>query len=208
MKRIIVILIVFVFAYKAQSQVALDSLLVKYYDLATTSKDNNLYTEKFFEIFPDNFQLFDSIYGWHEIGDSLYLHPLYFEAGEHIDFFFDLFNTMDKSGFVKKVINISLNGHYAVDAVNIFKHLMTELLLNNTEQFLKELALYTDTEIKSFWHFFFDNLIFDHPYCLKKHVEVYEKVKRVNRRILILMQEQYCDDFNEYLKHEYDWDNN
>ena len=206
MKKIVIVFTIFIFTCKAQSQVTLDSLLVEYYNLATTSKDSNQYKEKFFEIFPDNFQLFDSIYGWHEIGDSLYLHPLY--DTYHIDFFFNLFNTIDKSTFVQKLINISLNGRNAVDAVNIFHYLMTEFLLNNTELFLKELELYSDIEIKSFWHFFFDNLIFDHPYCLEEHKKVYEKIRVLNRRILVLMQEQYCLDFMEYLKSEHDWDNN
>ncbi len=200
MKRIIITLIIFIFVFKVQSQTALDSLLVEYYNLATTSKDSNLYKEKYFEIFPDSFQLFDSIYGYHEIGDSLYLHPLYEVSSEHIDFFFTLSNLIDKNRFIKKAINISLNGYYKVDAINILKNNLEEFLLNNTALFLKELESYTDSEIKSFWHFFFDVLYYDHPYCIERHKKTYKKIKVLNyNRILTLMEEQYQYDYKKYL---------
>ena len=200
-KMLIFISLSFTFSVKAQEQLALDSLLSEYYHLATTSQDSTLYKEKFFEAFPNNFQLFDSVYGWHEIGDSLYINLLYDESLYHIDFFFELFNTIDKNVFVTKVINISLNGYSAVDAVNIFQHRMTKLFLNNTELFLSVLESYIDIEIKSFWHFFFDNCVFGHVALLKEYKKVYEEVKALSYdRILILMEEQYTHDYTEGLK--------
>jgi hypothetical protein len=224
MKRIIIAFILFIFAFKAQSQIALDSLLVEYYNLATTSKDSNLYKNKFFEIFPDNFQLFNSIYGYKDIySDSAYLAPLYDVSIEHIELFFTLSNTINKSNFIKKVINISLDGYWNADAVNYFQDEMQdfflpnteqflkllksytadeveESFLNNVDQFLKVLESYTDIEIKSFWHFFFDGIIFDNDYNIRMYGRVYRRINELNyTRILTLLREQFQYDLHEYI---------
>ncbi|MDR1346720.1 MAG: hypothetical protein LBK03_08495 [Bacteroidales bacterium] len=201
MKRIIIAFPILIFAFKAQSQVTLDSLLVKYYNLATTSKDSNFYKEKFFEVFPDNFQLFDSIYGFTKISiDSTYFSPLYFVSHEHILLFFDVLNLMDKNAFVKKVINISLNGYWNADAVGIFQDEMQKFILNNIEQFLRVLEHYTDIEIKNFWHFFFDSNIFDNNYNIRMYGKVYRNIRELNyTRILILLREQFQYDFHQYI---------
>jgi hypothetical protein len=206
MKRIIVItFIIFTFVCKVQSQETLDILLTKYYNLAKTSQDSNLYKEKFFEIFPDNFQLFDSIYGYKDIGiDSTYYSPLYSESLDHIIFFFDIYNIINKSIFIKKVINISLNGHWEVDAINIFQDNLQSLFMDDTKHFLKVLATYKDTEIKSFWNFFFaSNNHCGHSYVGELHQKVYKKIKMLNyNHILTLMEEQWQYDYNEYLNLE------
>ena len=54
-----------------------------------------------------------------------------------------------KKSIIKKLINISLNGQGATDAVAIFQHHLQKFLLTKPEQFFKELELYTDIEIKS-----------------------------------------------------------
>ncbi len=201
-KIVIIIFIILTLVCKIQSQIIpLDSVLVKYYSLAINSKDSNLYKEKFFENYPGNFQLFNSIYGYKYIdSDSIYYSPLYGVSMDHIKLFFNLSSIVDKDIFIKKIINISLGGYYEVDAVSIFQQELQKLFLSDTELFLKVLELYTDIEIKSFWHFFFDNNIFDHPFCIKIYSEVYEKIEMLNfNRILNLMKEQYEYDFNTYI---------
>lgn len=181
----------------ANNKKELDSLLVEYYNLSISSKDSNTYKVIFFKIFPDTFHLFDSIYSWHEIDDSLYLHPLYNVAMEHIQLFFSLKDLVNKDVFIRKVIKISLCGENKVDAINIFQYNLQMLFLDNTIEFLEELQKFSDIEVKSFWHFFFDNNIFDHPYCVEKYKEVHKKIKLLgNKRMLNLMEEQYKDDNN------------
>jgi hypothetical protein len=200
----IIVFIIFAFVCKSQNEVTLDSLIVKYYHLANTSKDSNLYKEKFFKIFPDNFQLFDSIYGYTELdnGDAFFS-PLYSVSCEHIDRFYATIDVVDATVFYKKIINISQNGHWESDGVNCFNHSLRELLLNNTEHFLKILGSYTDIKIKSFWHFFYIAIYYDHPLEIKFQKEVFEKIKKLKeKRILTLMKEQYEHDYNEYLKHK------
>jgi len=183
----------------AQCDANLISLLKEYYSLATTSADRNLYKGRFFEIFPNNFQLLDSLYGWDETKD--FPRPLYSEATSHIDLFFDTFGIVDKDTFVKKVINISINGRHSADAINWFQQNLRGFFSNNTELFLKTLESYTDIKIKSFWHFFFDNFAFGHFVSLENYKEVYERIKQLNfERILTLMQEQYTHDYNESLE--------
>jgi hypothetical protein len=107
---------------------------------------------------------------------------------------------MDKNVFIKKVINISLNGYWNADAVSIFQDEMQKSILNNIEQFLKALEHYTDSEIKSFWHFFFDSNIFDNNYNIRMYGKVYRNIRELNyTRILILLREQFQYDFHQYI---------
>jgi len=197
----IIAFIVLAYACKAQSQVALDSLLAKYCYLATTSKDNSLYKKRFFELFPNNFQLFNSIYGYTEMDDGYAsFSPLYSDPCDHIGLFFSTINVVDRTLFYKKIIDISQNGHWAADAIACFQENLHKLLLNNTKQFLQILETYTDAKIKSFWQFFFANNIFNHPFNVEMYERVHEKIKALNHtRILTLVEEQWAYDYNKYI---------
>lgn len=201
MRRIVILFLVLISTYNVMSQYRLDSLLVEYYSLSIKSKDSNLYKASFFQIFPDDFQLFNSIYGYKEINkDFTFYSSLYSVSCVHIDRFYSTIDVVDKTHFYKKIINISQNSYWAADAVNYFKHKLHELFLNNTEDFLKVLECYSDIEIKSFWHFFFDNNIFDHPYNIHRYGKIYRQIYDLNHaRILTLLQEQFQYDFHQYI---------
>lgn len=194
MKRIVVIFCTLIVTFNVMSQHRLDSLLVEYYNLSISSKNSNLYKESFFRIFPDNFQLFDSIYGYKIINeDSMYFSPLYSVSCEHIDRFYSTIDVVNKTHFYKKIINISQNGYWASDAVNCFQNNLRELLLNNTGDFIKELEFYSDIEIKNFWHFFFVNNIPNHPYIIELYKEVHKKIKLLGYNHILSLMEEHID---------------
>ncbi|HNY62619.1 MAG TPA: hypothetical protein PLH70_02510 [Bacteroidales bacterium] len=201
MKRIVILFLMLISTYIVMSQNRLDSLLVEYYSLSENSKDSNQYKASFFQVFPDNFQLFNSTYGYKEINeDSTYYSPLYSVSSEHIDRFYSTIDVVDKTDFYKKIINISQNSYWAADAVNYFQYKLQELFLNNTEDFLKILEGYSDIEIKTFWHFFFDGIIVDHPDNISMYGKVYRKVNELHyNHILTLLREQFQYDLHEYI---------
>jgi hypothetical protein len=175
--------------------------LIKYYNLSTNYPDSSTYKESFYNAFPNDFNTFIDVYGYKEFindkgewDDSLSL--LYDVSTEHINLFFSLYDLIDKSKFYKKLINISLNGYWEADGVNVFQGYLNKFFMTNIEGFLTELETYDDYDIKSFWHFFFAALYYDHPYWVKFHQEVYDKIKPFNTyRLLDLMEEQYQKDY-------------
>lgn len=210
MRRTALLLLAILFAFSAKGQDnpdslnGLDSLLVEYYNLSISSEDSNHYKALFFETFPDNFQSFLNVYGYYEDEDTFYVRSLYNVSCDHIDRLYITADVVGKADFIKKLVDISQNGYWEADAVNCFKSNLKELFLNNVVDFLIVLESYNDSEKKSFWHFFFDNIIFDHPYNIRTYGKVYRRIKELNYAdILILLREQFQDDLHEYITSEW-----
>lgn len=172
--------------------------LVQYYDKAI-SDDGEVSKQLFFDVFPDNFQIFNSIYGWNNQRNVPQY--LYDSAYNHIIFFCKLSNNIPTELYYKKMINICLNAHWEADAINYFQNCMQTQFLTNIDTFLSVLGLYDDPSIKKFWHFFFDSPYFDHPFQLALYDKVHTTIMQ-NERIFLLMQEQYSYDKQKYLMHK------
>jgi hypothetical protein len=176
-------------------------MLANLYEQAIVPTDS-IFKKKFFNCFPNDFSLFNSLYGWYEKGDTLYVQPLYDDAINHINLFCELYNYIASKDYYKKCIDISLDGHWSADAVNYFQTCVQNHITNNTLSFLEVLDTYNDIDIKKFWHFVFDTSYYNHPSAKSIHQIVYNKVKILNPRILVLMEEQYNQDYETYLEKE------
>lgn len=164
-----------------------DTLMLLYKRIQESKDTNSLkvYKTAFLKLFPHSFSLFNSIYGYDdENGARL----LYYEAENHTDLFFNL-ESINQDAFIKKVIDISLNGHWEADAINYFRMKMKESLLENPELYYVILNSYSESEILSFWHFFYDG---PHPKNYENiYKELYSRGFKLNKDISKLMQKAY-----------------
>ena len=177
------ILFIFTLCHSIFSQNLVEKIngLRNYYNLSMsdTSVCNKIL---FFNIFPNNFSEFHTIYGYNDSFDSIEYSPLYLEAAEHICFFCTLSNIIPLKQYYRKMIDIAINGHWQADAISnfqscLFDHVLLEsdtvIFYYNSanhdsiiyfinpaqevsETLLSVLETYKDEDIASFWHFYFD----------------------------------------------------
>lgn len=161
-------------------------LLSKYYTLSIsdTSINNKL---TFFNVFPNNFKDFCSIYGYDSYSDTLILSPLYEKSLDHICLFCNLCGVVSPEYFYQKIINIVKDGYWQADAVNYLKSCLTSHLLSevdtlflcpqtyhSTMAFLSTLDSYPMKIQIHFWKFFFDAQCIDY----KDFENIYNNIQK------------------------------
>lgn len=128
---------------------------------AADSPDEAL--RQFFECFPNDYKTFVDIFGYRDVKDEqtheveLQLSPLYDEA---LSYVYEVFHRTEavvgKKVFTAKLISISLDGYWDADAMNYFHALVVGSLSRDPGGFLSQLSACSDTEIDSFWNYYFD----------------------------------------------------
>jgi hypothetical protein len=198
----LLILIVFHLSFYANAQSVVvsnkhlnDSLnlkatkLKRLYMLSTSSsKDvSNIYKQQFFDAFPNTFQQLDELYG-----DHLDAHhkpaPLNDQAEQHIVDLFNKLNTINDTLYYRKIISISIGGHWDGDAVNFFQEGLRNKVLKDPAIVVDILKHISNARIQSFWYFYFDE-----PYPEKKLPEPLQKVKSIDIGIYNLMIKAHND---------------
>lgn len=165
-----------------------DSLNVLYEKIqqATEEKSKSHYQFLFFKIFPDKFQMLDSLYGYEEeSGPSI----LYDQAVNHIIEVFFKLDKIPKEVFTRKVIELSFYGTWEADAINYFQHGVRKNTKGNIELYCRLLSDYSEDELLSFWHFHFDG---PHPENHQDYYEsLHEKAKIFDPSIAKIMRQAY-----------------
>lgn len=167
--------------------------LKQLYLLATaTSQDmRNIYTEKFFNEFPDSFKELNSLYGYENDTPSI----LYYEAENHIIKLFNNINTINDTLYYKKVINIAIGGHWDADAINYFQHGLNDRAEKKPELIVYLLKQMEIKAIKSFWYFYFDG-----PHPKEQISDSLKKIKSIDigiYNVMIEMHNKVLADFRE-----------
>lgn len=153
---------------------------------AIDPKTKDHYELLFFEVFPDSFQLLDSLYGYkEESGPSI----LYFQAVNHIvKVFFNLDNIPEED-FAQKVIELSFYGTWDADAISYFQQGVRNNTKANVELYCSLLSDYSDDKLLSFWYFLFDG---PHPENHQGYyVNLQEKAKIFDPSIAEFMRQAY-----------------
>jgi len=123
-------------------------------------QDSAKYQKLFFTAFPDNFTDLNGVYGFNSnINDTAYHGAPLYDGQEHIFFLFEL-TTIPEKDFYQKILNIAIGGHWDADAVNYFQHGLDNKVLQNPKLTIDLLKVKSDSEIKSFFFFFFHGI---HP---------------------------------------------
>ncbi len=153
---------------------------------AKDAKLKENYQKLFFQFFPNSFALIDSLYGYDEkTGPSL----LYNEGVNHIIKTFFKLDNISAVVFANRVIEISIDGTWEADAINYFQFGLRNNTRADTELYCRLLSGYSDDEIYSFWHFYFDG---PHPENVKSDYEsLHSEVRELNPAISKLMESAY-----------------
>ncbi|HKK83682.1 MAG TPA: hypothetical protein VJ958_05580 [Atribacterota bacterium] len=161
--------------------------LKKYYAMSIDLKGESSNTAKkmFFNEFPDSFSELKEIYGYDEEKDTLILGYLYDSSFQHIyKLFRELDTVIEKKDYYKKLIFISKDGYWQSDGVAIFQRVLQDKIKENLKLTCSLLSPMSDSEIISFWYFYFDG-----PSPVEKVPEDLEEVKQINKRIYNLLNE-------------------
>lgn len=130
--------------------------------------------EHYFKAFPDNFNTFNRIFGF---DDDKGAHPLYYDAHDYVNSFFGL-DAIDQKVFFTKCIRIALGGRWDADAIFYFQHNLKQQVEKNLNTFATLLAKMNETEIYSFWFFYFDG-----PVPLKEMPKSLHPLKDINKEM-------------------------
>ena len=131
--------------------------LKKYGDLILhyKGKKKAKYERLFFKYFPNTFKRFNSIYGFIELSsDSAIFMPLY--SSNHIEKILPNLYAINKETYYKKLINVSLGGHWQGDQVGVLQNVLIGKVKDDLNLTIEILKTLNDGQIKSFWLFFFD----------------------------------------------------
>jgi len=124
----------------------------------------------FFQIFPDDFNKFVSLYGYNESNQNLKLGPLY-DHYEHILNYAPKY--INKKDYIRKLINICKNGYWQSDNVSHLQKRIIDLFIESPDLFISLLKENKEPCINSFWKFFFDS---PHP---NNNQELYDNVLKI-----------------------------
>lgn len=163
--------------------------LKKDYDNLLKNKSSSNAQLMYFEEFPNNFYEFNLIFGYNH--ENTYeidkVGCLYNESLNYIQTFFDL-NFVGKEKFIKKIINISIDGKWYADGVNHFKRELKFYFKKNIDLFCELLLQENEKDIESFFYFYFDGpnepIIPDEFILIKKNnSELYNIIEKSFHRV-------------------------
>jgi hypothetical protein len=158
--------------------------LKQLYLLATGSGGmNDFYRQKFFDEFPGTFSRLNELYGY----DNGKAAILYDDAENHIIKLFNNLDSINDTLYYNKIITIAIGGHWDADAINYFQYGLKQRVEKNPELAVFILEKNTTENVKSFWHFYFDQ-----PHPQKEIPDALKKIKLINEPVynaMILAQE-------------------
>lgn len=162
-----------------KSELDSNELKIVYQNL--TSSYGGIYEQEYFDAFPKSFSSFVEVFGNLSDSNDFKPAPLYNESHLYVQAFFNL-ESIDESNYLNRVIDICIEGDWDADAVNYFQHGTREKVKQSVERFSQLLSERNDKEIKSFWHFYFDE-----PHPFKEMPKELEQIKEFDKRIYSLM---------------------
>lgn len=187
LKHLILFLIAFgtIEAHKlnAQSKTSINDSawaqkLQKLYSQANSVHSNKA-KEDFFYAFPSSFKDLNSLYGYKSNTTGL----LYNNALNHITYLFRNSEIINDTIFYKKIISISIDGHWDADAINYFQMELRRKTFAKPKLILYLLEGMQNKQVESFWYFYFDE-----PIPVKQTPDYLLFLKNTNKHIYDLME--------------------
>ena len=197
MKKIISIAFLLIFAISAEAQDVNDGGFCLQTAYNRVINDNSTeHWRDFFNLFPDTFESFDSIFGYHHDKKG----PLYDMYQQYIYLFFEAQHHVKGTVYYDKLIKIAKDGRWDADAISLFQSCIVSLIISDSSNyqeqsvFLETLSSFSETDISNFWRFYFDDL---YPDC---YGEKYKKTIAVllgYKRLLPIMEKTYKNNCNK-----------
>lgn len=152
-----------------------------YYNRAQGT-DSIKYQRLFLSSFPDNFSLFNSLYGYSEEKGAMPLNDVY---ENHIKFLCRL-NSIGNEEFLNKLVKLGIDGRWDADAVNLLQDCILNHIKENLSLAVTLLQQYKDKEVKKFWFFLFDG---PHP---EKEIPIdMNRLHKLDSKIAALAEESF-----------------
>ena len=179
MKKISFLLLSFLTIQVAGQSIDTDQLKRAF--LKLENENSKINQEAYFNVFPNSFEGFIDAFGYENDVPA----PLY-DGHEYVLKFYDL-PSVDEVLFMEKCVNISIGGEWEADAVNYFQHELHPLVLKNVDLNYQTLKGKADSEIESFYYFFFHSI---HP-VFKEIPEEFKILKETNESYYTLIEQGY-----------------
>lgn len=142
----------------------------------------------FFELFPQNYERFNQIYGYNSHEE---LAVLYHYSSEHIRNILFSINTIPENEFAKKLICISIGARWGADAIAYFQFHMRDRFEENISLYSKMLSQLPESDIYAFWKFYYDG---PHPQNYEVDFNVlYPKIYSVDKKLAEFLNKAYND---------------
>lgn len=175
----------------------IDSVLfLKHYFNQFSKEKDSLSEVFFFKMFPENFKMFKSIYGYEENQEITIYGDLYENYEQIIDYEPKYIKTEE---YIKKLIDISVRGAWQSDNVAHLQNIINILFNKNSRLFTEILKNKDESEIMGFWKFFFDG---PNPDNQKKlYDDVLNKLKKSEEMMIPIIRNAYAKVKEDWKKH-------
>lgn len=150
-------------------------------------KEKDSLSEVFFiKMFPDNFKEFKAIYGYEENQGETVYGDLYDNYEQIIDYQPKYISSEE---YIKKLMDISMGGVWQSDNVAHIQNKVNSLFYKNSRLFTEILTKKDESEIRSFWKFFFDG---PHPENQKNlYNDVLNKLEKIDESMIPIVKSAY-----------------
>ena len=138
-----------------------DSKLLRFqnaYDSLIANPSNLNFQNRFFNLFPNNFNTFNQLFGCSDgepFSSESEFGQLYSKSNSYIDLFFSV-TSVSKDSVYNKIIEISSRGRWYPDGVGYFRLKIIESVRINPVLFIRILDRCPEDKIYGFWKFYFD----------------------------------------------------
>lgn len=171
-------------------------LFLKHYFNQFKKENDSLSEIFFFKIFPDNFKEFKVIYGYEENHENTTYGGLYENYEQIIDYKPEY---IKEQYYILKLINISINGVWQSDNVSHLQNRINKLFIQNSNLFVEILKMKDESEVESFWFFFFDG---SHPENQKElYGKVLSKLTKVDETMTPIVKRAYAKVKEDWAEH-------
>ena len=171
-------------------------LFLKHYFNQFKKENDSLSEILFFKMFPDTFDKFKNIYGYDDKDNNNVVYGLLYNDYHIMEY---KLNYIKLEKYIKKIINISINGFWESDNVSILQDRINKLFSQNSNLFVEILKTKDDSEVESFWKFFFDG---PHPENQKElYNKVLSKLKEVDEAMIPTVKRAYAKVKEDWSEH-------
>ena len=162
--------------------------------------------QKYFDDFPNSFDSFISLFGYFDKKEFPEFNPapLYDYYFSYIEAFFKL-SSIDQEIYLKKMINICIDGFWQSNGVNLFRYVMKRKINESFKVFYSILKTYDKKKIKSFWSFYFAGPFPDYLEKLKK--QTLKELNTLDKDMVAIVKEAYAKEREYWEKSPENWRN-
>ena len=184
------------YSFKAENVKTLQdsaAYLKHYYNQFAKTKDS-LSEVLFFNMLPDTFESYRNLIGYvfdekDNISYNFYFIHNQFEKGNdyaNLRFF------IPKKKYASKIITNGINGTWDSDDIALLQDKIWNLYKTENNLFFEVLNTKTQSEVSSFWIFYFDGPAPNHPSKVKMYEDILQKLETLDSTMIPIVKSAYA----------------